>query len=105
MSADYDRLFHPPDAVQLPDEDAGTVDRDPVSPGTAGPIPTHAAHSEAPSGPMPVAAPVTTTTAPAPPQRQSEITSQIRPAQSTGPQRVQNEMMRAPQGTVPAGAR
>jgi MinD-like ATPase involved in chromosome partitioning or flagellar assembly len=106
MSADYDRLFHSPDAAQLPDEDTGTVDRDPVSPGTAGPMPTHAAHSEAPSGPMPVAAPVTTTaTAPAPPPRQTEITSQIRPAQSTGPQRVQNGMMRAPQGTAPAGAR
>ena len=29
----------------------------------------------------------------------------MRPAQPTGPQRVQNGMMRAPQGTAPAGAR
>ncbi len=107
MSADYDRLFHSPDAAaQLPDEETGTVDRDPVSPGTAGPMPTHAARPDVPSGPMPVAAPPTTTgTAPAPPPHQTEITSQIRPAQSSGPQRVQNGMMRAPQGTAPAGAR
>jgi MinD-like ATPase involved in chromosome partitioning or flagellar assembly len=107
MSADYDRLFHSPDAAaQLPDEETGTVDRDPVLPGTAGPMPTHAARPDVPSGPMPVAAPPTTTgTAPAPPPHQTEITSQIRPAQSSGPQRVQNGMMRAPQGTAPAGAR
>jgi MinD-like ATPase involved in chromosome partitioning or flagellar assembly len=107
MSADYDRLFHSPDAAaQLPDEETGTVDRDPVSPGTAGPMPTHAARPDVPSGPMPVAAPPTTTgTAPAPPPHQTEITSQIRPAQSSGSQRVQNGMMRAPQGTAPAGAR
>ena len=79
MSADYDRLFHSPDATQSPEEETDTVDRDSVLPGKAGPTPSHAARPDAPSGPMPVAAPpAKTATASAPPPRQTEITSQIK---------------------------
>ena len=109
MSADYDRLFHSPDATQPPEEETAAVDRDSIAPGKAGPMPTHAARPDAPSGPMPVAPPPTKTAAatapPAPPPRQTEITSQMRPTQTTGQQRVQNGMMRAPQAAPPAGAR
>jgi MinD-like ATPase involved in chromosome partitioning or flagellar assembly len=109
MSADYDRLFHSPDATQPPEEETAAVDRDLMAPGKAGPMPTHAARPDAPSGPMPVAPPPTKTAAatapPAPPPRQTEITSQMRPTQTTGQQRVQNGMMRAPQAAPPAGAR
>jgi MinD-like ATPase involved in chromosome partitioning or flagellar assembly len=108
MSADYDRLFHSPDATQSPEEETAAADREPVAPapGNAGPMPTHAARPDAPSGSMPVAAPPTkTASAAAPPPRQTEITSQIRPTQTAGQQRVQNGMMRAPKGSAPAGAR
>jgi MinD-like ATPase involved in chromosome partitioning or flagellar assembly len=104
MSADYDRLFHSPDAVQA-DEENAKVEREGVAPGTAGPMPTGGpGRSEAPP-PMPVAPP-RTQTATAPTPRQAEITTQMPPAHSTGPQRVPNNgMMRAPQPKAPAGAR
>src|SRR3954465_4224419 len=106
MSADYDRLFHSPDATQPPEEETETVDRDAVLPGNAGPAPSHAARPDAPSGPLPVAPPpAKTAAAAAPPPRQTEITSQIRPAQGSAPQRVQNGMMRTPQASAPTGAR
>ncbi|MDT5198444.1 MAG: hypothetical protein QOH20_5198 [Mycobacterium sp.] len=106
MSADYDRLFHSPDATQPPEEETAAVDRESVAPGNAGPMPTHAARPDAPSGPMPVAPPPTkTAVAAAPPLRQTEVTSQMRPTQTTGQQRVPNGMMRAPQGAAPTGAR
>jgi len=105
MSADYDRLFHSPDATQPPEEETAAVDRDSVLPGNAGPMPTHAARPEAPSGPIPVAPPTKTAVAAAPPPRQAEVTSQMRPTQAAGPQRVANGMMRVPQGAPPTGAR
>jgi MinD-like ATPase involved in chromosome partitioning or flagellar assembly len=105
MSADYDRLFHSPDATQSPEEETDTADRDAVLPGKAGPMPAHAARPDASSGPMPVAPPATkTAAASAPPPRQTEITSQIRPTQGPPPQRIQNGMMRAPQAAQ-SGAR
>jgi MinD-like ATPase involved in chromosome partitioning or flagellar assembly len=105
MSADYDRLFHSPDATQSPEEETDNADRDSVLTGNAGPTPTPAARPDAPSGPMPVAPPPSkTATASAPPPRQTEITSQIRPTQGPAPQRVQNGMMRAPQAAQ-SGAR
>jgi MinD-like ATPase involved in chromosome partitioning or flagellar assembly len=105
MSADYDRLFHSPDPTQSPDEEPAGVDRDSVAPGNAGPMPTHAARPDAPSGPMPVVATQTKAApAAAPPPRQAEITGQMRPTQAGQP-RVANGMMRAPQAAGPAGAR
>jgi MinD-like ATPase involved in chromosome partitioning or flagellar assembly len=109
MSADYDRLFHSPDATQPPEEETAAVDRDSVAPGKAGPMPTHAARPDAPSappsGPMPVAPPTKTAVAAAPPPRPAEVTSQMRPTQATGQQRVPNGMMRLPQSAPTTGAR
>jgi MinD-like ATPase involved in chromosome partitioning or flagellar assembly len=109
MSADYDRLFHSPDATQPPEEETAAVDRDSVAPGKAGPMPTHAARPDAPSaptsGPMPVAPPTKTAVSAAPPPRPAEVTSQMRPTQATGQQRVSNGMMRVPQGAPTTGAR
>lgn len=91
MSADYDRLFHSPDAVRTVDEDP---DRD-----------TPPSRAAATPPPMPVEPP-RTQTAQAPPPRQTEVTSQIPPTQVTGPQRVPNNgMMRTPQTSAPSGAR
>jgi MinD-like ATPase involved in chromosome partitioning or flagellar assembly len=105
MSADYDRLFHSPDAVQAAEEETANVDRETVAPGSAGPMPTGGPGRNETSGPMPVAPP-RTQTATAPPQRQAEITTQMPASRSTGPQRVPNNgMMRAPQSSGPAGAR
>jgi MinD-like ATPase involved in chromosome partitioning or flagellar assembly len=103
MSADYDRLFHSPDPAPSSDEESAG-DRDSAPPGNAGP-PSHPSRPDAPSGPMPVAATQTKAApATAPPPRQTEITSQMRPTQA-GQQRVANGMMRAPQAAGPAGAR
>src|SRR5215207_1715625 len=83
MSADYDRLFHSSgDAVQTADEDS----------------------DRAAPPPMPIA-PAKTQAAAAPPPRQTEVTTQMPPARTAGPQRQANGMMRAPQSTGPAGAR
>ncbi|MGO4444723.1 AAA family ATPase [Mycobacterium sp. 2YAF39] len=100
MSADYDRLFHAPgpsgDAVRTVDDDA---DRDTVVT-TSGP-----GRSEVTPPPMPVA-PSATQATPAPPPRQTELTTQIPPTRSVPPLRQQpNGMMRTPQATGPAGAR
>ncbi len=106
MSADYDRLFHSPDAAPSPDEETAAVDRDSVYPGNAGPMPSHAARPDAPSGPMPVAATPTKTAAgdraAAAPDRDHQP-DEADP--TTGQQRVANGMMRAPQAAGPAGAR
>lgn len=108
MSADYDRLFHSPDATP-PEEETAAVDRDAVAPGNAGPMPTHSARPDAPSaptsGPMPIAPPTKTAVSAAPPPRPAEVTSQMRPTQATGQQRVSNGMMRVPQGAPTTGAR
>jgi MinD-like ATPase involved in chromosome partitioning or flagellar assembly len=105
MSADYDRLFHSPDAANSAEEATANVDVDTVAPGSAGPMPTGGPARNDASGPMPVAPP-RTQTAPAPPPRQSEVTTQMPVTHSTGPQRVPNNgMMRAPQAQAPAGAR
>ena len=103
MSADYDRLFHSPDAVRTADEeiehDAPPAGRDTASPHVAAP------RSDATPPPMPIAQPRTQAAA-APPPRQSEITSQIPATQTTGPQHVPNNgMMRAPQTSAQQGAR
>lgn len=104
MSADYDRLFHSPDAVRTVDEDE---DRDapPAGRDIAAPQGGGALRNDATPPAMPVAAPRTQTTA-APPPRQTEVTTQIPPTYSTGPQRVPNNgMMRASQTSAPTGAR
>ena len=81
------------------------VDRDAVLSGSAAPMPTvGTGRDEATGPPMPVG-PARTQTAQAPPPRQNEITSQILPTPSAGPQRQPNAMMRAPQADAPAGAR
>ena len=61
MSADYDRLFHSPDAAQ-PAEEEQTVDRDLETLGTAaGPMPTGGpGRQRSDAGPMPVAPPTQT---------------------------------------------
>ncbi|CAA0124401.1 ESX-1 secretion-associated protein EspI [Mycolicibacterium vanbaalenii] len=102
MSADYDRLFHSPDAVRTVDEDADS-DTPPAGRDVAAPQGGVIRNDATPPA-MPVAAPRTQAAA-APPPRQTEITSQIPPMQTTGPQRVPNNgMMRAPQ-TSSSGAR
>ncbi|MGE2718037.1 ESX-1 associated ATP-binding protein EpsI N-terminal domain-containing protein, partial [Mycolicibacterium litorale] len=62
MSADYDRLFHSPDAAQTPDEATVHVDRDALMQGnTAAPAPaggTNRAESVAPP-PLPITPPRT----------------------------------------------
>jgi MinD-like ATPase involved in chromosome partitioning or flagellar assembly len=104
MSADYDRLFHSPNATQSLEEETESADRDSVLPGTAGPTPSAAVRPDTPSGPMPVAPPPTkTAAASAPPPRQTEVTTQMPPTR-TAPQRQPNGMMRAPQ-TTQTGAR
>ncbi len=92
MSADYDRLFHSPDAVPTVDEDA---ERD---------TPTGAPGSDAAPTPMPVA-PARLQATQAPPPRQTEVTSQIPPTQVTGSQHIPNNgMMRASQSSLSSGA-
>lgn len=103
MSADYDRLFHASgssvDAVQTADEES---DRGAGS--HAAPRPTGGTgRSEVTPPPMPIA-PTKTQAAPAPPPRQTEVTTQMPPTRTAGPQRQPNGMMRAPQSTA-AGAR
>ena len=105
MSADYDRLFHSPDAAQPAEEETANSDLETVAPGSAGPMPTGGPGRQEAQAPMPVAPP-RAQTATAPPPRQTEVTTQMPPTQSTGPQRVPNNgMMRMPQSKAPAGAR
>src|SRR3954470_6536988 len=98
MSADYDRLFHSSgDAVQTADQESDG--------GAAAPMPTGGpGRSEVTPPPMPIA-PGKTQAAPAPPPQQTEVTTQMPPTRTAGPQRQPNGMMRTPQSTVPAGAR
>ena len=115
MSADYDRLFHSSGAAEAADEDAA-AHRDGGSPAGATPMPVNVSGSgaggsgytgEHAAPPMPIA-PTQTSTAPptaAPPPRPSEVTSQIPVTPSTGPQRVQNGLLRTPQANPAAGAR
>ncbi len=100
MSADYDRLFHASgssvDAVQTADEES---DRGAGS--HAAPMPTGGTgRSEVTPPPMPIA-PTKTQAAPAPPPRQTEVTTQMPPTRTAAPQRQPNGMMRAPQSTGP----
>jgi MinD-like ATPase involved in chromosome partitioning or flagellar assembly len=89
MSADYDRLFHGAgDGVSIADDDA--ADRD-----TAG---------NAATPPMPVV-PGQTKAAPAPPPRQTEVTTQMPRTRATTWHRQPNSMMRTPQAGNTAGAR
>ncbi len=105
MSADYDRLFHSPDAAPPAEEETANTDLETVAPGSAGPMPTGGPGRQEAPAPMPVAPP-RAQTATAPPPRQTEVTTQMPPTQSTGPQRVPNNgMMRMPQSKAPAGAR
>lgn len=105
MSADYDRLFHSPDAAQQAEEETANTDLETVAPGSAGPMPTGGPGRQEAPAPMPVAPP-RAQTATAPPPRQTEVTTQMPPTQSAGPQRVPNNgMMRMPQSKTPAGAR
>ncbi|HYZ68712.1 MAG TPA: MinD/ParA family protein [Mycobacterium sp.] len=104
MSADYDRLFHSSgssvDAAQAAEEES---DRGAAP---AGAMPTGGpGRGEVTPPPMPVA-PTKAQAAPAPPPRQTEVTTQMPPTR-TAPQKRQaaNGMMRAPQSTGPAGAR
>ena len=104
MSADYDRLFHSPDAVRTADEEADretpATGRETTSPQVSAP------RTDATPPPMPIAQPPRSHAAAAPPPTQSEITSQIPPTQTSGPQYVPNNgMMRAPQNSAPQGAR
>jgi MinD-like ATPase involved in chromosome partitioning or flagellar assembly len=101
MSADYDRLFHSPDAVRAVDDDA---DRDVARETSRDTGPVGGAHrDDATPPPMPVAAQrIQTSTAP--PPRQTEVTSQLPPTPAVPPQQLPNNgMMRAPQ--APSGAR
>ena len=114
MSADYDRLFHSSGAADAADEDAA-AHREGGSSAGAAPMPVSASGSgaggsgytgEHAAPPMPIA-PTQSSAAPptaAPPPRASEVTSQIPVTHSTGPQRVQNGLLRTPQAN-PAGAR
>ncbi|KMO66920.1 chromosome partitioning protein ParA [Mycolicibacterium chubuense] len=92
MSADYDRLFHSPDAARTADDEP---ERE---------TPPAAAESVTPPA-MPAAAPRTQTSV-APPPWQGGVTSQMPPLPATGPQPLPNNgMMRAPQAPAPTGAR
>ncbi|MCF6388879.1 AAA family ATPase [Mycobacterium sp. MBM] len=111
MSADYDRLFHSSGAADAADEDAAAHRENAVPPTGANPMPVNTSGSgaggsgytgEHAAPPMPIAPTQSST---APPPRPSEITSQIPAATSTGPQRVQNGMLRTPQAGPAAGAR
>jgi MinD-like ATPase involved in chromosome partitioning or flagellar assembly len=116
MSADYDRLFHSPDAAQTPDEATVHVDRDALMQGnTAAPAPAGgSSHADGAAPPLPITPP-RTQAAPAPPPRHAEITTQMPPTQpspgqaptthSPAPQRPPNGMMRTPQTNLPGGAR
>jgi MinD-like ATPase involved in chromosome partitioning or flagellar assembly len=112
MSADYDRLFHSPDAAQTPDEATVHVDRDALMQGnTAAPAPAGGSnHADGAAPPLPITPP-RTQAAPAPPPRHAEITTQMPPTtqapptQSPAPQRPPNGMMRTPQTNLPGGAR
>lgn len=115
MSADYDRLFHSSGAADAADEDAA-AHREGGSSAGAAPMPVTASGSgaggsgytgEHAAPPMPIA-PTQSSTAPptaAPPPRPSEVTSQIPVTPATGPQRVQNGLLRTPQANPAAGAR
>lgn len=105
MSADYDRLFHSPDAVRTADEeperDAPPAGRDATVPDGGAP------RNEATPPPMPAAPPRTQTVQQAPPSWQAEVISQVtnQSPQQPMPQRIpDNGMMRAPQAS-PTGAR
>lgn len=115
MSADYDRLFHSSGAADAADEDAA-AHREGGSSAGAAPMPVTASGSGAGGSgytgehavpPMPIA-PTQSSTAPptaAPPPRPSEVTSQIPVTPASGPQRVQNGLLRTPQANPAAGAR
>ncbi|KRE27323.1 chromosome partitioning protein ParA [Mycobacterium sp. Soil538] len=93
MSADYDRLFHSPDAVRTADDEP---ERE---------TPPVGGESVTPPA-MPAATPPRTQTSAAPPPWQGEVTSQMPPVPTTGPQPLPNNgMMRAPQASAPTGAR
>lgn len=103
MSADYDRLFHSPDTVQTVDEEAER-ETPPVRPDTViaqdGSLP-----GDTLPPPMPIAPP-RAQAVPAPPPRQTEVTSEITPTRVSGPQHVaSNEMMRPAHSPLSAGAR
>ncbi|WP_304106481.1 AAA family ATPase [Mycolicibacterium bacteremicum] len=116
MSADYDRLFHSSGASDAADEDAAHREGAPPMPVNASGAGGSGYGGERTPPPMPItpaqtqasAAPPQTGSAPpqgtsaVPPPRASEITSQI---PVTGPQHVQNGMLRTPQAAQPAGAR
>ncbi|MGV0791360.1 ESX-1 associated ATP-binding protein EpsI N-terminal domain-containing protein [Mycolicibacterium sp. XJ1819] len=103
MSADYDRLFHSAgDAVQTADDDAAHRH---ITKESAAPMPTSGpGRSEVTPPAMPVT-PSQTQTAPTPPPRQTEVTTQMPAARSAPPQPQANGMMRTPQSTGPTGAR
>ncbi len=105
MSADYDRLFHSSgssvDAVQTAEDES---DCGAAPTGAAAPMPTGGQGRSEVTPPMPVA-PTMTQAAPAPPPRQTEVTTQMPPTRTAPQQRQPNGMMRAPQSTGPAGAR
>lgn len=105
MSADYDRLFHSPDAVRTVDEES---DREaaPVAARDAAEPQAGSQRVDANPAPLPIGQPPRAQTAAAPPPRQTEITTQIPTTNTTGPQYVPNNgMMRAPSGAAPSGAR
>jgi MinD-like ATPase involved in chromosome partitioning or flagellar assembly len=111
MSADYDRLFHSSGAADAADEDAA-AHREGGSPAGAAPMPANASGSgaggsgytgEHAAPPMPIAQSSAPPTA-APPPRASEVTSQIPVTSATGPQRVQNGLLRTPQANPAAAA-
>lgn len=95
MSADYERLFHSPDAVRTVDEDA---DRDTPQAGRdIAALQGDASGNDATHPPMPIVAPRTRAAELSPPG-QNEVTSQIPSTHGTDPERVPNNgMMRAPQ--------
>lgn len=103
MSADYDRLFHSPDAVRTADEEPErdappSTDRDATVPPT----------NDATPPPMPAAPPRTQTAAQAPQSWQTEVMSQVTNAPAHQPmhQRLPNNgMMRTPQSAPSVGAR
>lgn len=104
MSADYDRLFHSPDAARTADEDS---DRDTAPAGRDTVVPPGGvSNGDATPPSMPAAR---TQTAQAPPSWQTEVMSPItglQPPQQPAAQRVPNNgMMRAPQAPPSAGAR
>jgi ESX secretion-associated protein EspI len=95
MAADYDRLFHSSEAAQA-EEETAAVDRDIVAPSSPAPAePSPVAPTQAQAAPMPTAAP---------PPRATEVTMQMPPTKAGAP-RVQNGLMRSPQGATSTGAR